>query len=185
MSKRIVTILLTLIMILTMIPAAAFAASTPELPSVDDPIVCHTPSSDYKSGDCILTSTKTMLRRFAVSHGSLVWTKITNKTIRPYAAPSGALKHSFSYSNDGIKYTVKHAELDSKSEKAKIKEIETILKKHPEGIVVWGSKATKSGTPHGVLAVKVKSGKVYAIDSAYNKGNSYKGISCTMCIYSD
>lgn len=174
MKKRIITILLTLSMIVTLLPAMSFAAQT-ELPSVDDVRVCHTPSSDYRGGDCVLTSCKNMLRRFAVAHGSMLWTTMTNKAIRPYAAPSGGLKYTFNYSNDGIKYTVKHGYFKSKNASGKIKEIEKLLKKHKEGIIVWGSKATKSGTPHGVLAVSVRNGVVYAIDSAYNTGKQNKG----------
>lgn len=172
--KRVITILLTLSVIMTMFPVWTFASSQ-ALPSVDDAAVCHTSASDYNGGDCILTSTKTMLRRCAISQGSMLWTTITNKAIRPYAAPYGALKFTINYSNDGIKYTVKHKYFKSKSKIGKIREIKKLLKTHPEGIVVWGGNATKSGTPHGVLVVKVKGNTVYAIDSAYNKGSVSKG----------
>lgn len=174
MKRRLITIILTLSMILTLMPAMSFAADA-ELPSADDLSVCYTPSSDYKGGDCILTSCKTMMRRFAVAHGSMMWTTITNKSIRPYAAPGGLLKNSFTYSNDGIKYTIKCGSLKGKSAKSKAKAIKELLAKHKEGIVVWGGKATKSGGPHGVLAVNVKGNTVYAIDAAYNKGAQRKG----------
>ena len=174
MRKRFATFLTIIMLVITLLPAGVFADA--ELPSVDDKAVCYTPASDYRGGDCVLTSCKTMLRRYAISKGSFLWTTMTNKAIRPYAAPSGGLKYTFEYKNDGITYTVKHGYFESSKEKGKIKEIEELLKTHKEGIIVWGGAADKSGGPHGVLAVKVKNGVVYAIDSAYNRGSQSKGI---------
>lgn len=174
MRKRLLTILLALSIVITCTPYMAEAATG--LPPIDDPSVCYTPSSDYKGGYCVLTSCKTMFRRLAIMRGSLKWKTITNAAVKPYAAPSGGLKYSFSYKNDGLRYNVSHGYFKGSTVSEKREEMRELLKTHPEGIIVWGSKATKYGGPHGVLVVKVGKKQVYAIDSAYNRGNYNLGV---------
>ena len=60
MKKRLAAILLALTMILSVTPAQSiFAAGT----NIGDAAVYYTPKDDYKSGDCILTASKCMIRR--------------------------------------------------------------------------------------------------------------------------
>jgi len=152
------------------------AAQSQELPSIDDKAVLYTPCSDYKGGYCVITSCKSMLRRFAITHGSKKWNTITNKAIQPFVAPSGGMKYTSDYSNDGINYHIEHGYFKGNTEASKKRELKQLLKEHPEGVIVWGQNAIRSG-PHAVLAVKIKDGVVYAVDSSYNRGypsgNSY------------
>lgn len=166
MRRKILAIAMIISVLLTVMPAAVYAAS---LPGIDDKSVCYTPYSDYNSGDCVLTSCKTMLRRYAISRGSQKWSTITNKALRPYAAPTGGLKFEFDYTNDGLRYHVKHGYFQGNTEASKKAELAELLKSHKEGIIVWGPNCIKSG-PHAVLVVKVENGVVYAIDSSYNRG---------------
>ena len=62
MKKRFTTLLIALALLVTVMPAPAFAAQS----SLDDKAVYYTPASDYKSGDCILTATKVMIRRASI-----------------------------------------------------------------------------------------------------------------------
>ena len=172
MKKRILTFIIALAVVFTAVPSMSFAASTI---NKDDKAVVYTPSSDYKSGDCILTSTRNMIRRAAIIRGSKVWSKTTNATLRKDATILGLLWHNFSHTADGLSYNISMKKFTGKTEKDRIKEFETILKEHPEGIVVWGSKSSIWGQ-HGVLLTSVKNGVPYAADSAHNLGNSNRGI---------
>lgn len=172
MKKRILTIVVALAVLFTAVPSISFAASTI---SINDKAVVYTPSSDYKSGDCILTSSRNMIRRAAILRGSKVWSKTTNKTLRKDATIMGLLWHNFSHTADGLCYNISMQKFTGKTEAARIKEFEKILKDHPEGIVVWGKKSSIFGE-HGVLLTSVKNGVPYVADSAHNLGNSNRGI---------
>ena len=87
----------------------------------------------------------------------------------------GLLLYSFSYEADGIKYSISCGSFSGEGRQARIKEFESLLKDHPEGIVVWGIDAASTGT-HGVLVVEVENGEVYAMDSSYNMGMFKEGI---------
>ena len=173
MKKRILAIFLIAAMIFSMLPAVSFAA-TPVI-NKDDKAVLYTPAGDYKSGDCILTASKTMIRRAAIMRGSKLWSNTTNAAIRKDATIIGLLLHNFTHSTDGLAYTVRCGFFKGKTEKDRIKEFENLIKEHPEGVVVWGKKASIFGQ-HGVLLTGVKDGVPYASDSYYNKGYYSKGI---------
>ncbi len=152
----------------------SYAATS--LPSLTDKSVYYTPNSEYNSGDCILTASKMMLRRAAIMKGSLVWTEITNTSLRPYAQVNGLLRDSYSYTADGVTYSITCKHFTSSTVSDRISEIKTLLKAHPEGIVSWGSSAGKTGA-HGVLVVDVtSSGVVKVADSTHNRGTVNYGI---------
>ena len=98
MKKRITVLLITLALIITAVPVPATAAIEP----MDKKAVCYTPAGDYRSGDCILSATKVMIRRAMVMHGSSKWSGISNKSIRKQATIVGLLLHTI----------VLHCELD-------------------------------------------------------------------------
>ena len=173
MKRRIVTVLMAVAVLFCSMPLGSFAATSNI--SMDDKAVLYTPANDYKSGDCILSSSKTMIRRAAIQRGSKLWSQTSNASIRKDATILGLLLHNFTHSTDGLAYTVKCATFSGTTETARIKEFEKLLKEHPEGIVVWGKKASIFGQ-HGVLVTGVKNGVVYAADSYYNKGSYNKGI---------
>lgn len=172
MKKRILTLFIAFAMVFTALPAASYAASTI---SIDDKAVVYTPSSDYKSGDCILTSSKNMIRRAAILRGSKLWSQITNATLRKDATIMGLLWHNFSHTADGLCYSVSMKKFTGKTEKDRIKEFEKLIKEHPEGVVVWGSKSSIFGQ-HGVLLTDVKNGVPYVADSANNLGKYNHGV---------
>lgn len=171
MKKKITALLLVLVLTLGCIPLTAFADDS----ELDNKEIYYTPASDYKSGDCILTSTKNMIRRTSIMNDVGDWTAFSNKKLRKSATIAGLLWNSFTYEAEGLVFSVDSGLFKGKGDKARIKEIENLLKVHPEGIVVHGTNAASTGT-HGVLAVKVKDGVIYAADSTINTGMSNKGI---------
>lgn len=173
MKKRLAAILLALAMLLCATPAQSiFAAGTID---IADAAVYHTPKNDYRSGDCILTASKCMIRRALIKRGSKAWADVTNKTLRKKATIYGLLLHNFTFEADGLAFTIGCGNFTGKNNAARIKEIEKLLKQHPEGIVVWGRRSSRFGM-HGVLATGVKNGVVYAADSFYNTGTYSRGI---------
>ena len=154
---------------------SSFAASNTPKVSIDDEDVLYTPQGDYKSGDCILTATKVMIRRASIMRGSTQWSNITNKTLRKSATIVGLLLHRFTFEVDGLAYRVNVGFFKGNTDAARIKEFEALIKEHPEGVVVWGSKASVFGM-HGVLLTDVKSGTPYVMDSWYNLGPRQYGI---------
>ena len=172
MKKRLAAILLVFALIFGVAPAQSiFAASN----NIEDAAVYHTPASDYKSGDCILTASKCMIRRALILKGSKAWPSISNDTIRKSATVLGQLLNSFTFEADGLAFKIGCGYFSGNGDAARVKEIENILKQHPEGFVVWGINSSKNGT-HGVLVTGVKNGVVYAADSLHNTGNQSKGI---------
>ena len=171
MIKRISVLLITLTLIITVMPVHAYASTA----SLEDKAVYYTPASDYKSGDCILTATKMMIRRAVIMRGKGDWSKISNSYIRKPATLSGLLRNSFVVDAEGLVYMVDSGKFTGKGDAARIREFETLLKAHPEGIVVHGTNAASSGT-HGVLVVNVVEGVPYAADSSRNTGLYNKGI---------
>ena len=149
---------------------AAYAANL-----LDSKAVYYTEESDYMDGDCILTATRMMIRRSAIMHDDAGWKSITNESLRPEATMDGLLLYSFSYDDGGVTYNIDTGSFSGESSSARISEFESLLKEHPEGIVVWGIEAASTGT-HGVLVTKVENGVVYAMDSSYNMGSFSEGI---------
>ncbi|MBE6019136.1 MAG: hypothetical protein E7230_02200 [Clostridiales bacterium] len=171
MKKKLIVIMMTLALVISVMPAPVFAGQTP----IEDKAVYYTPASDYKSGDCVLTATKMMIRRACIIKGTGDWTKITNSSLRSLATTLGLLRNSFKVDTEGLVYKVECGYFSGNGESARIKEIENLLRVHPEGIVVHGEDAATTGT-HGVLVVTVRNGVVYAADSSRNTGLSNKGI---------
>ena len=170
MRKRMITLILTLALVMSLMPLVSYAAS--ELPDLNDKTIYYTP--DYRSGDCILSSAKSMLRRAAIARGSYKWDSITNITLRSTATVKGRLfRNTFTYTNDGFSYKIVNQEL-SGNEKNKMKDVTALLANHPEGIIIWGPSAATSG-PHAVLIIGQAGGVLYAIDSTHNTYKSNAG----------
>ena len=171
MKKRFTTLLIALALLVTVMPAPVFGAQS----SLDDKAVYYTPASDYKSGDCILTASKIMIRRACIIQGVGDWTKISNESLRSLATIFGLLLNSFKVDVEGLVYKVDCGYFSGNGDAARIKEIEELLMVHPEGIVVHGDGAAVYGT-HGVLVVGINNGVLYAADSSCNTGLNNKGI---------
>lgn len=175
MKRKGITIILMLVMLFSLVTTSSLAASKATPVSIDDVAVCYTPQSDYKSGDCILTATKVMIRRASIMRGSTQWSTISNKTLRGSATIVGLLLHKFTFEADGLAYRVNVGFFKGNTDAARIKEFEALIKEHPEGVVVWGKKASVFGM-HGVLLTDVKGGTPYVMDSWYNLGPRQNGI---------
>lgn len=170
MKKRIITVLLTLTVLVSYTAPAVYAGDL-----LESKAVYYTDESDYIDGDCILTATRMMIRRAAIMRNRTDWSRITNESLRPDATMDGLLMYSFCHEAGGISYSVASGSFTGEGKYARISEFESLLKEHPEGIVVWGIEAASTGT-HGVLVVKVENGEVYAMDSSYNMGMFSEGI---------
>ena len=172
MKKRIITVIIVITLLLTLAPAGVCAASDPLLSKA----TYYTEETDYIPGDCILTATRMMIRRSAIMHGSTGWNSLTNEVLRPVATTfDGCLMYSFNYEAEGIKYEIRTGSFSGESDSERIGEFKKLLKKHPEGIVVWGVDAASTGT-HGVLVTEVRDGEVYVMDASYNMGIFSEGI---------
>ena len=172
MKRRLITVLLALTLVITAAPATIFAAANPTLDNKD---VCYTPQNDYKSGDCILTASKVMIRRASILRGSREWSQITNKTLRTPATVLGLLLHNFTFEADGLKYKIGMGVFSGSDDATRIRQFESLIRQHPEGVVVWGSNSSRFGM-HGVLLTDVRDGVPYVMDSAYNVGSYRQGI---------
>lgn len=172
MRKRLVTMLLVMILVFTAMPATVMAAANPKLDAKD---VCYTPQNDYKSGDCILTASKVMIRRASILRGSKKWSGITNRTLRSPATIFGLLLHNFKFEADGLQYRIGMGMFSGNDDATRIRQFERLIKQHPEGVVVWGNNSSRFGM-HGVLLVDVRKGVPYVMDSAYNVGSWNSGI---------
>lgn len=170
MKRRLTAVTIALALVLTLAPVQSFAAAV----SADDAAVCYTPSDDYRSGDCILTATKVMLRRACIQRGK-AWSNITNESLRGLATVSGLLLWSFTVDVNSVKYKVSHGSFSSDKTK-RASEIAALLAQHPEGIVVHGTNAAAKGGAHGVLVVRYQDGVMYAADSTNNLGAKNYGI---------
>ncbi|MBR4089338.1 MAG: hypothetical protein IKK28_00470 [Mogibacterium sp.] len=175
MKRKGITIILMLVMLFSLVTTSSLAASKATAIPIDDVAVCYTPQSDYKSGDCILTATKVMIRRASIMRGSTKWNSISNKTLRSSATIVGLLLHKFTFEADGLAYKVNVGFFKGNTDAARIKEFTALIKEHPEGVVVWGSNASVFGM-HGVLLTGVKDGVPYVMDSWYNLGPRQYGI---------
>lgn len=171
MKKRIASLLISLAIIIGVLPTTVLA----ETSTLENKAVYYTAASDYKSGDCILTATKMMIRRGMILNNTGDWNMITNKLLRGPATIFGLLLNSFQFDAEGLVFGIDSGKFTGKGNAARIKEFETLLVMHPEGIVVHGTNAASSGT-HGVLVVKVENGVVYAADSSRNTGLNNMGI---------
>lgn len=174
MKKKIISAMLILVMVFSVTTAGSFAATSNKT-SVNAKSVCYTPSSDYKSGDCILTATKVMIRRALVARGSTKWSTISNKTLRSSATIRGLLLHRFTFQADGLAFKVSVGFFSGNTEAARIKQFKALIKAHPEGVVVWGKDSSIFGM-HGVLLTDVKGNVPYVMDSYYNMGPRKYGI---------
>ena len=172
MKTRIITILLTLaLLLLTGAPQVCAATDILEAKAT-----YYTEESDYMPGDCVLTSARMMIRRAAIMNGRSDWKRITNEVFRQEVTDfEGCLLYNCSYEAEGLKYTIGCGMFNGETDAERIAEFKSLLKKHPEGIVVWGIGAANTGT-HGVLVTDVIDGEAYVMDSSFNMGMFSEGI---------
>lgn len=149
MIKRILSFVMTALMLTALVPAA-MAATTEEL---NQPEVFL---KQADNGTCTLASTAMMLRRTAMLRGDETWVEITEASCREAFWLSGCgLPYHFSY--DGI--NVSKEKLPGGEANRQI--LIDLLTEHPEGIVLHAS-----CVPHGILLTDYTDGVFYCADSA-------------------
>ena len=175
MKKRVIAIMITFALILMPGVQASYAVSASTAELLEDKLVYHTEESDYISGDCVLSATRIMIRRAGIMNEDKEWADLTNEKLRPHATEDGLMHNCFSYTDDGITYSISTGTFEGEDNAARIKEFAELVRSHPEGVVVYGEDAAETGT-HGVLLVDVVDGVVYAADTSNNMGDRNIGI---------
>ena len=175
MEKKVITIMIAFVMILIGVTQTVQAVPASVSEMLENKLVYHTEESDYESGDCVLSATRIMIRRAGILNDDDEWADLTNAKLRPTATEDGLMHNSFSYTDDGIKYSISTGTFEGEDSAARIEEFEKLLRSHPEGVVVYGPEAAETG-PHGVLLVDVVGGVVYAADTSNNMGDRNLGI---------
>ena len=151
MRTRILSIVLTGLMMIALVPTA-LAATTEE---INQPEVFL---KQENSGTCTLASTAMMLRRTAMLRGDQDWDTITEASCRE-AFWIGGLGLPYQFEYDGI--TVDHARLPGGE--ANVQILIDLLAEHPEGIVLHAR-----CVPHGILLTDYTDGVFYCADPAQN-----------------
>lgn len=153
MRARILSILMTVLMLVTLVPTAAMAATFEEINQQEVFL------TQDRSGTCTLASTSMMLRRTAMLRGDQDWQSITEASCREVFWIAGrGLPYQFEY--DGIK--VAHGKLPGGEANRQV--LIDMLAEHPEGIVLHAP-----GVPHAVLLTDYTDGVFYCADPAPNK----------------
>ena len=169
MKKKIVSFSLIFCMVITLIPF--FGTESSAATSLQNKKIYRV--SGYTSGDCVLSANVYMLRRAAIMRGYSKWSSITNKAVRAKACHgANTMRNQYVYSKAGIRFQVVSGSLPGTSAGNR-KKLISLLKKHPEGVVVLG---TNGWGPHGALISEYKKGVFYCADSAQNYSGKNKGI---------
>lgn len=151
MRARILSVVLTVIMMLSLAPAALAA-------TMDDINQDQVFLKQERNGTCTLASTAMMLRRTAMLRGDQDWASITEASCREAFWTSGrGLPYKFEY--EGM--TVNHGRLPGGEANRQI--LIDMLAEHPEGFVLHAP-----GVPHGILLTDYTDGVFYCADPAQN-----------------
>lgn len=170
MKKKIMSLLLIVCLVVTMIPFATMEANAAT--SLTNKKVYRI--SDYKSQDCLLSANVCMMRRAAITRGAKNWSAITNTSARKKLCTGvNNMRSGYTYTSSGLTFKGGSGSLPNTKNGNK-KNLISLLKSHPEGIVVYGT--DKDGSPHGVLITSYSNGVFYCADSTQNYGAANKGI---------
>jgi len=148
MRTRIISLLLTLLLLASLAPAALAA----DLPDIDETQVFI--KQERSSGTCTLASAAMMLRRAAILSGDESWAAIDEASCRS-AFWRGGLPYDFSYED----FTVGHGWLPGGA--ANRDYLAGVLAQHPEGVVILSY-----GAHHGILLTDYTDGVFYCADPA-------------------
>lgn len=173
--KKLLSLVLTLVVMLTCLPAAL---------AVDLNVDAGFYFKQSRGGTCTLASAAMMLRRRAYLDGLTDWTAVTENSVRSTAWANG-LSHSFTYKEMQVGYGT----LPSRKQE-KIQTLITLLSQHPEGIVLYDR-----SQPHALLLTDYTNGTFYCSDPAGNISSgriplenssvSINGSSCYWYVASD
>lgn len=172
--KRIISCIIALFLAVTIMPV--MATTVEAATKITDKSVYYV--TGYRSGDCVLTSNIYMMRRAAILRDSTKWSGLNNTSVPLRSAIcvgsskySSSVLNKYTYTYDGLTFKGNSGKL-SGSVSQKKKKLRTLLKKHPEGIVVWARNCGK-GYPHAVLLTEYKNGTFYCAEPTYN-ADKYK-----------
>ena len=156
MRARILSILMTVLMLVALVPMSAMAATFEEINQQEVFL------TQENNGTCTLASTAMMLRRTAMLRGDQDWQSITEASCREAFWIGGrGLPYKFQY--DGMK--VAHGRLPGGEANRQI--LIDMLKEHPEGIVLHAP-----GVPHAVLLTDYTDGVFSCSAPAPTKPNA-------------
>ena len=148
MRKKILTFLICLVLVSSLLPLPARAAT--QLPQ-------EIFLEQEVNSSCTLCTSAMMLRAHLYLSGNSNWSKITESAIRPYAWVSQGLLWNWSYTIEGSTINVSHENLSGIS----VTGLKALVDKHPEGIVLH----IKS-IPHSVLITDYEGDTFYCADPA-------------------
>lgn len=161
-TSKILSIFLSLLMIISIIPMSSIEAEAATFEDINQSSVFV---KQQTSNTCTLAAAVMMVRRAAILTGNSNWSSITESSMRSTAWKEGAgLWYSFSYA--GIK--VSHANLPGGSSNKS--SLINLLNNHPEGIVLYNG-------GHAVLLTDYTNGEFYCADPANNVANGRISIS--------
>ena len=146
--KKLLSLVLTLVFMLTCLPAAL---------AVDLNVDAGFYFKQSRGGTCTLASAAMMLRRRAYFDGQTDWVDVTENSVRSTAWSNG-LAHSFTYREMQVAYATLPS---NKQEKTQL--LIQLLAQHPEGIVLYDRTQ-----PHAVLLTDYTNGVFYCSDPAGN-----------------
>lgn len=151
MSRKMMSIVLTLCLMITAVPFGAVSASAASSGSESVFV------KQDGSGKCTLASAVMLIRQTAIQNGEQNWSYITQSRLTSTAWLTGVgLLHSFSW--HGIKVSYKNLTVEDKWD-----ELIRLLDVHPEGIIVY-----LRSIPHAVLLTRYSQSeeKFYCADPA-------------------
>ena len=123
-------------------------------------------------GDCNVTSQAMLLRRLLMRDGK-EYQGVDQNTVRSTVAKNGQnVRYDYTYDqyrvicyqNDDASFFGGRSFASLQTSEEKSQRLQTVLSKHPEGIVVWGGRFTNSGEPHAILLTKYEDGEFYCCD---------------------
>lgn len=151
MKKRVLSLFLSVLMVVTMLPVTAHAVS------VDDSSVFLAQEYDYS---CTLAAATVMLRRCAILRGDSNWAAITESAVSSSAWINGTgLRASFTYSG----MTVNWIQSFTGTAAEKHNYLVSMLIQHPEGVVIYCRNLPQG--QHAVVLTDYTNGTFYCTDT--------------------
>ena len=116
---------------------------------------------------CTLASNVMMMRRAAILRGDEDWANITEASEQDKLWTSDGMAHDYESNGFNVKTYAYDNSFVNMSAQEKKQHLIQLLKKHPEGVVIYDWHAPKNGGgPHAILLTDYTDGTFYAMDPA-------------------
>ena len=179
MKKRVLAILISALLVFTLTPIFAGAATS--IPSLTDKSIYYI--SEYPDNGCQICAHRNMIMRKMIILRSLKWDEVTVDSLNPAKKNLEGYKgngngKSLSVTYDGVTFNVVRTTLSGKTPEEKKAILIEELNAHPEGFMIYGATGSNgTGHTHGVLLVGYDSAKdkFRVIDATYNRPNQSTG----------